>query len=108
MDDILSHKTTPAEKEAILTSLDGIEEITCRPMMGEYLLYCQGVLFGGIYNNRLLIKVTPSTASFNLPESIPYPGAKPMFHVKDLENADQLRQIVLTATKDLAKKPKKK
>ncbi len=60
-------KTTVAEKDAIVTRLDQIDEITCRPMMGGYLLYCQGTLFGGIYNNRFLVKFTPRTSLAFLP-----------------------------------------
>lgn len=100
-------KTTIAEKDAIVSRLDQIGEITCRPMMGEYLLYCQGTLFGGIYNNRLLIKITPSTATFQLPEAIPYPGAKPMYHLTNLDNPTLLHDIILAATCDLAKKKTK-
>ena len=44
----------------ILDQLTGLEGISCRAMMGEYLLYCQGKLVGGIYDNRLLVKPTAS------------------------------------------------
>ena len=41
----------------ILKQLQGLgQEISFRKMMGEYLLYYQGRLFGGIYDNRLLLK----------------------------------------------------
>lgn len=34
-----------------------LDDITCRAMMGEYLLYYQNILFGGIYDDRLLVKI---------------------------------------------------
>ena len=45
-------------KEFILEQLNLLDEITCKPMMGEYLLYYNGLLFGGIYDNRFLVKIT--------------------------------------------------
>lgn len=47
----------------ILEQLRDLGNIDCRPMMGEYLLYYKGVLFGGIYDNRLLIKKLQTTSS---------------------------------------------
>ncbi len=47
----------------ILDQFSGLEGITCRPMMGEYLLYYQGKLFGGIYDDRLLVKNIQSARS---------------------------------------------
>ncbi|WP_301871588.1 TfoX/Sxy family protein [Collinsella tanakaei] len=40
----------------VLELLSGVDGLTTRKMMGEYLLYSDGILFGGIYDNRLLIK----------------------------------------------------
>ncbi len=49
--------TTKEYKDFILEQLSLLENITCKSMMGEYLLYYNGVLFGGIYDDRLLVKV---------------------------------------------------
>ena len=38
----------------ILEQLAPLEEIAYRPMMGEYILYYQGKVVGGIYDDRLL------------------------------------------------------
>ena len=46
--------STQEYRDYILDQLTGLEGISCRAMMGEYLLYCQGKLVGGIYDNRLL------------------------------------------------------
>lgn len=43
----------------VLDLLSGVEGLTARKMMGEYLLYSEGTLFGGVYDDRLLIKETP-------------------------------------------------
>lgn len=70
-------------------------------MMGEYLLYYKGVLFGGIYDDRLLIKKVNSNEKYNLYESIPYNGAKSMYLVDNVEDQDELKEIVLSTYKDL-------
>ena len=44
-------------KQFILEQLSLTDNITCKPMMGEFLLYCNNILFGGIYDNRLLIQI---------------------------------------------------
>lgn len=97
-------KTTKEFKDYILEQLDLLDKITCRPMMGEYLLYNDGVLFGGIYNNRLLIKKAKTNESYELEEQIPYDGAKPMLIIKDLENKDLIKNIVLDTCKGLISK----
>ena len=52
--------TNKEYRDYILDSLSLLDNITCKPMMGEYLLYYSGILFGGIYDNRLLIKIVAS------------------------------------------------
>ena len=72
----------------------GLSGITCRPMMGEYLLYLDGVLFGGIYDDRLLVKKTETNAEFEMAEEIPYSTGKPMYMIANIDNADRLAEIV--------------
>jgi len=43
-------------RDYVLEQLSILDNISYKPMMGEYLLYYRGVLFGGIYDDRLLIK----------------------------------------------------
>lgn len=88
----------------VLEQLAELEGISYRPMMGEFLLYCNGVLFGGIYDNCLLIKKTVSNAKFNLPNVIPYLNAKPMYLVENLEDAETLLQMIITTVTDLKNK----
>ena len=75
-------------------------EVTSRKMMGEFLLYTDGVLWGGVYDDRLLIKTTPSLKSSNLPTAIPYPGAKPMY-LLDPSDRELLVQTVTSCLCDL-------
>lgn len=97
-------RTTNDFKEYVLEQLSLLENITCRPMMGEYLLYYDSILFGGIYNNRLLIKRVETNEKFNLVEQIPYEGAKPMYMVEDLEDQEKLKEIVIETCASLPKK----
>lgn len=55
--------------------------VTHRKMMGEYLLYSEGVLFGGVYDDRLLFKDVPAARKSFPSEGIPCEGAKPMLLV---------------------------
>lgn len=87
--------STKEYRDYILEQLRDLPGITCRPMMGEYLLYLDGVLFGGIYDDRLLVKIAPTNAEFGMSEAIPYDGAKPMYFVEDVDNADLLKEIII-------------
>jgi len=75
--------------------------ITYKKMMGEYLLYYNELLFGGIYDDRLLVKKTVTNNSYNMEESIPYPNAKEMYLVSDMDNRDLLKEIVINTVKGL-------
>lgn len=91
-------------RDYILEQLSSLGDITCKPMMGEYLLYYKGVLFGGIYDDRFLVKKTPSNAKYNMDDAIPYDGAKIMYLVDDVDNQDSLKDIVEETYKGLIKK----
>lgn len=95
--------TTKDYKDFVLEQLNLLDNITYKSMMGEYLLYYNGVLFGGIYDNRLLIKKVNSNKKYNMVDSIPYDGVKSMYLVCDLDNQDLLRDIILDTCKDLMK-----
>ena len=95
--------TTKDYRVFILEQLNILDNITCKSMMGEYLLYYNGLLFGGIYDDRLLVKIVDSNKKYNMQESIPYESAKPMYLVDDVDNQEVLRDIVLDTCKDLKK-----
>ena len=52
--------TTKDYRDFILEQLNLLENISCKTMMGEYLLYYNDILFGGIYDDRLLVKIVDS------------------------------------------------
>ena len=84
----------------ILELLREIDGISYKKMMGEYIMYKDGVIFGGIYDNRFLIKKTKSVEELGLKEQIPYPNAKPMLLV-DSEDSDEIEDLILKVYKDL-------
>ena len=92
--------TTKDYRDYILDELSILDNITCKPMMGEYLLYYNNVLFGGIYDDRLLVKKTKNNEKYNMEESIPYKSAKPMYLV-DSDDSKMIKDIVLDTYKDL-------
>ena len=70
--------------------LEGGFRVTTRKMMGEYILYADGKIFGGIYDDRLLVKHV-AAAKAMLPDvklQLPYDGAKPMLRVTAEQIAD--------------------
>lgn len=86
-----------------------MQDVSHRAMMGEYILYVQGKVFGGIYDNRFLIKPTKSAREMlpDAPMELPYEGAKEMLLVEELDDRALLTQVV-TAMADELPLPKKK
>ena len=93
----------------VLEQLSDLKGVTHRAMMGEYLLYFQGKLFGGVYDDRLLVKPVPAARALlpDAPEEAPYEGAKPMLLVEDMEDSALLARLV-TAMEPELPAPKKK
>lgn len=88
-------------KDFVLKQLSLLENVTYRPMMGEYLLYYNGTLFGGIYDDRLLVKITKNNKKYNMQKSIPYDGAKEMYLVAAIDKQEELKKIILNTYNDL-------
>ena len=86
--------------------MDLLENISYKSMMGEYLLYYNKILFGGIYDNRLLIKIVETNKDYNLEEAIPYKNAKPMYFIKDIEDKKFLKDIIIYTCKSFKSKKK--
>ena len=87
----------------VLEQLSGLEEITYRPMMGEYIIYYRGKVIGGIYDDRFLIKPTKSAAAMmpDAAKELPYDGAKEMLQAENVENKEFLRDLVNTVYDEL-------
>lgn len=95
--------------EFILDQLSGLEEITYRAMMGEYIIYYRGKIVGGIYDDRLLVKPVKSAISL-MPDTtyvVPYDGAKEMLLVDNVDSKDFLSNL-FTSMYDELPTPKKK
>ena len=99
--------------EFVLEQLSGLDDVAWRAMMGEFILYYQGKVIGGIYDNRLLVKAVPSAVQY-MPEvarEVPYPGAKEMLLVDEVDDARYLTELFRTMADELptprAKKTKK-
>ena len=95
--------TTKEYKNFILEQLNLLDDITCRPMMGEYLLYYKKALFGGIYDDRLLVKIVDNNKKYNMTKEIPYDTAKPMYLVDAVDDKEILKEIVLDTYKEIKK-----
>ena len=104
----------PSSKEFldfVLEQLSGLPDISYRAMMGEYVIYCQGKVVGGIYDDRFLVKPTPSAKRL-LPDGVlelPYPGGKEML-LADVDDRDFLESLIPAVAADLPepKKPRQK
>lgn len=96
--------TTKEYKEFVLEQLSLLNEINIKQMMGEYLLYYNGLLFGGIYDDRLLVKIVENNKKYNMKNQIPYENAKPMFLVDDIDNRDLLKEIIIDTCNGISKK----
>ena len=95
--------------EYVLDQLSSLDDITYKAMMGEYIIYYQGKIIGGIYDDRFLVKPTNSAMTM-MPEAsreLPYEGAKEMLLVEDIDNRDFLHEL-LNAMVDELPAPKKK
>jgi len=95
--------STKDYKNFIIEQLSILDGISCKPMMGEYLLYYNGLLFGGIYDDRLLVKKVDTNKEYDMKKVIPYPNAKPMYFVEKVDNQDILEDIVLDTCRGLKK-----
>ena len=93
----------------ILEQLSGLDGITYRQMMGEYILYMNGRIIGGIYDDRFLVKPTRSALAM-MPDAdreCPYEGAKEMLLANNVDNREFLQEL-LTAMYDELPAPKQK
>ena len=80
----------------ILEQLLDLDEITYRPMMGEYILYYRGRIVGGIYDDRFLVKPTESAKRLmpDAPMETPYEGAREMLLVDSTDSRDFLSGLL--------------
>ena len=93
----------------ILEQLSGLDDITYRAMMGEYILYYRERVIGGIYDDRFLVK--PVRAAVNLMPNaemeVPYEGAKGMLLVDDVDDREYLVKLFEAMYDELPERRKK-
>ena len=96
--------------EFVLEQLSNLKDISYRAMMGEYIIYYQGKIVGGIYDDRFLVKPTKSAIKImpNASKEIPYEGAKEMLLVDEVDNKDFLTNLFNAMYKELPAPKKKK
>jgi len=94
----------------ILDQLSGLEDISYRAMMGEYIIYYRGKVVGGIYDDRFLVKPVKSAVAMmpHADKELPYEGAKEMLLVDDVDNREFLRQLLEAMYEDLPVPKRKK
>jgi len=80
----------------ILDQLSELDGITYRAMMGEFIIYYQGKIVGGIYDDRFLVKPVKSAREL-IPDAnmeIPYEGAKEMLLVDNVDSKEFLHKLL--------------
>lgn len=94
----------------ILEQLSELDDISYRAMMGEFILYYNGKVFGGIYDNRLLIKPVKSATEMmpNAPLELPYYGAKEMLMVENTDDKVFLAELLNAVVDELPAVKKEK
>ena len=82
--------------EYLLEQLSALEGVNHRAMMGEYILYVDGKIVGGVYDDRLLVKPTPAAVRLmpDAPRELPYEGAKEMLLVDNVDNREFLTDLL--------------
>ena len=99
-------------KEFLDFILDGLSEldgISHRQMMGEYIIYRHGKIAAYLCDNRMLVKILPSTLSL-MPDAkreSPYEGAKDMLVVEDVDNREFLALLFNKMQNELPDRKKK-
>ena len=93
----------------IMEQLSDLDEISCKAMMGEYIIYYRGKIVGGIYDDRFLVKPVKAAREL-MPEAdleLPYDGAKEMLLVDNVDDKAFLKEL-LEGMYDELPAPKKK
>ena len=95
--------TSKSYFEYISEELSDLSEVTFRPMMGEYILYFEGKVIGGLYDDRLLVKPTDSAKRIlpTAPLQTPYEGGKEMLLVEETEDRALLGKLLAAVAADL-------
>ena len=79
----------------VLEQLSGLEEITYRQMMGEYIIYYRGKIAAYVCDDRLLVKPVETARKMMLDAVYepPYEGAKEMLLVERIDEREFLEAL---------------
>lgn len=95
----------------IMERLSGLGDVSCRQMMGEYIIYYKDKIAAYVCDDRLLAKDVPFAEKYmpGAKREPPYPGAKDMLLVEEVEDSEYLKKLFIGMYSELpAPKPKKK
>ena len=87
----------------VLEQLSELQGVSYRSMMGEYIIYCNDRIIGGIYDNRFLVKPTKSALEKmpDAPLEKPYEGAKEMLLVENIDSKEFLTELISDMAEEL-------
>lgn len=93
----------------VMDQLSDLEEITYRMMMGEYILYYRGKIAAYICDDRLLVKPVSAAREIlpHAPMEAPYPGAKEMLLVEEVDDRNFLQNLLVQMEPQLPEQKKK-
>lgn len=76
----------------VLELLADVDGITTRKMMGEYLIYLDGRVVGGIYDDSFLLKPDDRLDTFfpDAQRRLPYEGSKTMMIIVETDSPSLL------------------
>ena len=94
----------------VIDQLSGLDDISYRAMMGEYIIYYKSKIIGGIYDDRFLVKPTKSAADMmpTASKEFPYEGAKEMLLVDNLDDRIFLKNLLTAMVEELPQARKRK
>ena len=94
----------------ILEQLSGLDGVSHRAMMGEYVIYYRGKIVGGIYDDRFLVKPTNSALAMmpNAESELPYEGAKALLLVDEVDDRAFLKELLEAMYPELPAAKKRK
>lgn len=94
----------------ILDQLSGLENLTYRMMMGEYIVYYRGKIAAYVCDDRLFVKPVESAKRMlpGAPFEPPYEGAKDMILIEDVDDREFLQELFEAMYEELPAPKKKK
>ncbi|WP_407382899.1 TfoX/Sxy family protein [Ruminococcus sp.] len=101
--------SSKAYLDFILEQLSPLDGVTYRAMMGEYILYIRDKIFGGVYDDRLLVKPVKAAIAY-MPDAgyeRPYEGAKEMLLVDNVDDSGYLCGLIEAMAPELPEKKKR-